>query len=441
MRMSARQTFVVCALHLAQALFLVWLARRAVFCCDANYYLDAATRVLRDGVAFQNDYAGYRSYFVPLVIGLLQSVPMPVATDSGVGYPLVAGLLFAMLSVLATIHVLRAEGYARYLAYALPTIFNPFLLSFVPFPMQESVFVLSCVPLVLLLLAVRRRDAHWTLALAVSCGALAYIIRSSYLWVCLPLAILVWQHARLRTAAWANPRRGKLASVALLCSAPLILPQCYAMAQALGSWLPYPNHETFAHQIIWGIQAYKYATVLKDELWTGLVYASPMMHWPKDEMGLVTYLRNPGNGLLLMLAHAWVPLHFDVLTPYVRSEDLHPVSGWLLGSALVVACGVAGLWRAARSRRDPVETPFLLVTVGLSCAYTLVAAAEVRFGIIGFMALSIGASAFVGDADVRREWRRYAPWVVLYVGTSALVNALLLGTARVISATGQLVPL
>src|SRR5262249_10250329 len=142
--------------------------------------------------------------------------------------------------------IVRREGLGRWLVFALPTFFNPFLIAQVPIPMQESVLMLAAVPLVVALLALRRQTPTATMALAVLAASIAFLVRGSMGWIALPLALFVLLEMRAEPAAWRAASRIRLAAIAIAIPLALVAPQSVVMEHKLGTADPYPNRADFA---------------------------------------------------------------------------------------------------------------------------------------------------------------------------------------------------
>ncbi len=435
-----RPLAVILALHALQGAFLLWLALDAVFCCDALYYLHVGQGMLAEGLLYEHHFEGYRSYLVPIMVASLDALPLPAASASGSSYPLAAGLVFWLISLGCSLLILRQESLGRYLVFALPTLFNPFVLAHIPAPLQESAFVLLCVPLLVLLVAVKRSSANRTLGLALLIFTLAYVIRGSFVWLLAPLALFVLFEAIRSGTRWQQARLAPLLLVGLLATVPLLAPQSWTMYQKFSSIDPYPSTAVMDFQIEMGVANLKYGTLAIGDQWTGMWYRSPFAELPVEERTLGFYFRHPGPGLLMMGSHVWSGLHYDVLTTYVRVEELRIASPWLVLSSLIVAFGIVGLIQGWRSRVEPELDLLLTLMVLLSCAYTAFIATEARFGLIGFIALSIAAARPMAWPAGRRAMLDVAPLALIYALACLLFNGLLLQTVW-IAINGEIMPL
>ncbi len=422
--MSSRALIV---LHAAQLAFLLWLAWVTPFCCDAYYYMGMGARYLREGLLTADEFAGYRSYFVPLVLGLLDLLPAPKMPAQGQSLPFTLSVAFTAISFLASRHILRRESRARYLAFALPTLFNPFLLAHVPFPLQESVLMLLVVPILVVLLAVRERSPATTLTLAVSVLSLVFMIRNSVIWLAVPLALFVVLEMRRVPGAWRAALRPRVAALLVAIPVVLVAPQSWMMQKKFGTLHPYPQRDVVIEQVFYGISMFKITTMLHEGKWKQLRSHTPWNPLPLEQkIRLAFYLENPGPAVLLVVAHVWAGLHYDVLTTYVRFEQLRIVSPWIVLSALVVAYGLLGMLRWLREPGERSRALFAAAMLVLSCAYTAILGVEQRFGLFGFLAISLAAAQLAATREGRALMLRGAPLAAAYALLCLAFNAMLL---------------
>ncbi|HET7731448.1 MAG TPA: hypothetical protein VFK48_15600 [Usitatibacter sp.] len=421
------RTPALLGLHSAQLAFLLWLAWRTPFCCDAYYYMHMGVRLLDQGLFAADDFAGYRSYFVPLVFGLLQWLPAPKMPGQGESLPFTLSVAFTVISFLASRFILRRETRGRYLTFALPTLFNPFLLAHVPFPLQESVLMLLVVPVVVVMLAVRDRSPQTTLALAVLIASLAFIIRGSTAWLALPAAIFLALEIRRDAAAWRAAPRARLAALAVAIPLLLVAPQSAVMQGKFGTLNPYPKRDVLESQIFYGISMFKMTTMYHEGKWKQLRADTPWNPLPLEQkIRIAFYRENLGPAVFLVVAHVWAGLHYDVLTTYVKFEQLRILSPWILLSALVVAYGLVGMLRWLRAPGERSRALFAATTLALSCGYTAILGVEQRFGMLGFLALSLAAGQLAATREGRALMLRGAPLAVAYALLCLAFNAMLL---------------
>jgi hypothetical protein len=429
-RMALKKLPVAIALHAGQAAALLWLAMRSDFCCDAYYYLLTGRNLLAEGLRYHDDFAGYRSYFVPLVLGLLDKLPLPAMRASGQAIPGALALAFVAVSALSSAWVLRRESLGRYLVFALPLLFNPFLLGHVVAPLQESIFMLAWVPLLFVLLAVRERSVYATLGLVVLLGALAFTIRGSFAWVAAPLALFLALEVRRSPAPWRAASRARLAAIALAASVPLVAPQCYIMQQKFGTPDPYPMRWIVNQQEFFGVELFKYATMKDGDGWRGLRYITPWATLPMERKTGDFYIQNKGPGVFLVLTHVWSGLHYDVLTTYIRKPQVRILNPWIVLSSFIVAFGLLGLVRGLREPGERSRAVLLAAAFILSCGYTAFVGVEARFGIIGFAALSLASASLLSSGPGRAAARESLPIACAYVALCLAFNAMLTYSTR-----------
>ena len=286
--------------------------------------------------------------------------------------------------------------------------------------------MLTVVPLLVVLLAVRSRSPFATFALAVLTATTAFIVRGSTVWLAIPVAAFLVFEVRRDRAAWLAASKVKLAAIALAIPLVLVGPQSYTMQQKFGTLNPYPEREMLVAQVFFGIDMLKYATVYHAGEWKGLRYLSPYTNLPLDQKTTLRFYRkNLGPGALLVGAHVWAGLHYDVLTTYFRFEQLRILSPWLVLSSLIVAYGLLGLVRGRREgeySRDALLA-FLFL---MSCAYPAGVGVEARFGMYGFMALSLAAARLAANAEGRSLMRASLPIALAYAALCLVFNGLLL---------------
>jgi len=411
--------------HAAQLVFLLLVAAHAKFCCDAtDYYIPAGRSIVHEGLLWQDPYAGYRFYFVPMVFGALQKVLGMSAGDAPAQLPFALATIFCLVSTATSIHIVRQNGMRRWMAYAAPLFFNPFLLAVVPYPLQESVVIIFCVPLLVILLASEQRDYRKTCVIAALFCGIAFVARSSLLWMLIPALLFAG------CEAW-RARPGKshiLQGIALasLIWLGLIAPQSYISWNKFGTVVPLAQTAVGHDQFAYGVALLNYATIFDDKGFGPFPVLSPYNDLPAAEKTVAFYLRHPAEGIFLVLAHVWSGLNYVALTPYVAKADLTILSPWLILSSAVVAYGFLGLV-SLFTRREGRSAAFLLTALALfSCAYTALVGTESRFGLVGFAALSLSAWQFLTNRENFGRCLHALPLVLAYIGLSVAVNALLL---------------
>jgi len=410
------------ALHLWLLAWLIFAAGTSRYCCDATYYLATSERLLQDGLYYADDYAGYRSYLVPLVIGVLRRLFNGLMVEHAyhIQYSLAVG--YVVIVFLCALRITKREGLRRYFTIGFPIAFNPAVLGVVIFPMQEAVAALSCIPILMLLLCSRAPLSYSRVALALLFVVTAYLIRSSWIWLVLPIGVLLaidWLSLR-REGKSLQGRRWPVYAAALACVAMLV-PQVLIAQKEFGSWNPYPVSKMATNQIVYGIDMFRYSTVIDGPRRGGLPSSTPFKDQPDKSIGF--YADHPAAGAILVLGHIWAGLHYDAFIVYVPDASLGPITAPLVLSSLVTALGLLGLvsWR----RGDRAVRAFLVVGVMGSCAYTALAATEARFGLWGFLCVSIAAAHLLAEKKGRLRAFLAAPVLLAYVLASIEINALL----------------
>ncbi len=420
----------------AQAACLWYFAATANFTGDAGYYLSMAGQLWTEGLLHDDPYVGYRSYFVPLWIALVSHLPgaKSFVADPAFHFGTNQSALFFLLTMGLMVAAHRREILGRALPYFVSTMFNPFLLAYVAMPLQESVLVFFIAPMLLLVCTPGFVSASARVALVVLIGFLAFIIRSSLLWIVVPVVGYLFWTALAARPQWA--RHWKPALLAGIAGVLLLLPHWYVVANSrhrieAGA---VAQHSLLDAQIAWGIRAYKYGTLLEGRETRGVWFHSPFKDAapPHD---LAFYARHPLRGAVLVAGHVYSGLHYDVPRPYFSRSEVHIVSIWLVISSLTVFYGIFALVESLRKRLPmPDETRVLLTSlVILSCGYTAFIATEARFGLLGFCALSIAACvAWTHDAT-RARAIRLMPLAAGYVVMALLVNAWFLSAAGLLA--------
>ena len=95
--------------------------------------------------------------------------------------------------------------------FAIPLLLNPLVLTIAPYPLQESVIVAGCLPLLFVLLAHRFDSLLWQCFIAGLCIGIAVMTRPTMIWIALPIALLVF-YPRVIAAPmepYARARRGR----------------------------------------------------------------------------------------------------------------------------------------------------------------------------------------------------------------------------------------
>jgi len=411
--------------HCAQVAFLLWVATHAKFCCDASdYYIPAGRAIFHDGLLWQDPYAGYRFYFVPMIFGALQKLLGMSAADAPARLPFALAAIFCFVSIVTSFHVVRRNGMRRWLAYAVPLLFNPFLLAVVPYPLQESIVIIFCVPLLVVLLAGEQRDYRKTCVLAALFCGIAFIARSSLLWTLLPALLFAAYEARRGRPGKSHLLQG--AALASLIWIVLIAPQSYISWHKFGTVVPLAQTAVGHDQLAYGVEWLNYTTIFDDRGFGPFPVLSPYSNLPAAEKTPAFYFNHPAEGAFLVLAHVWSGLNYVALTPYVAPTDLTILSPWLILSSTVVAYGALGLLSLFARREDRNAALLLTGLALLCCAYTAFVGTESRYGLLGFAALSVSGWRLVSNRANLSFCLQVLPLVVAYVGLSTAFNAMLL---------------
>lgn len=414
----------VAVAHAVQIAFLLWVAAHARYCCDASYYITAGRAIFHDGLLWEDSYAGYRFYFVPIIFGALQKLLGMSAANAPSELPFALAAMFCVSSILASFHVLHRNGLGRWIACAAPLLFNPFLLAAVPYPLQESVVIIFCVPLLVVLLASVQRGFRSTCVLAALFCGVAFIARSSLLWTLIPALLFAGCEARRVRPPKSHILQGiALASLIWLV---LIAPQSYISWHKFGTVVPLAQTAIGHGQLAYGVEWLNYATIFDNKGFGPFPVLSPYNSLPAAEKTPAFYLNHPAEGAFLVLAHVWSGLNYVALTPYVAADDLAILSPWLILSSTVVAYGVLGLLSLFARREDRSAALLLTALALLCCAYTAFVGTESRYGLLGFAALSVSAWRLLSNRDNRTLCLQALPLVVGYVGLSIAFSASLL---------------
>ncbi|MBA8886896.1 hypothetical protein FHW12_001087 [Dokdonella fugitiva] len=428
---ARRPVTVLLAMHVAQLAFLLWLVHSMGFCCDASYYDDVASRLFTQGLMYTDIYSGYRSYFVPFVLGALRwPAQWFPSVDATTWMRVSLCCAYSLCSFATTLRVVRRAGWRDAVTIALPVFFNPLVLHQVPLPMQEAVIALLVLPMLVLLLATRTTLAR-RCALAIVCGGVAFLIRLPMAWLIIAcaaylLACLRWEGLRWRTPG--APSGSLSIAAAVLALAALLGPQLVISHARFHSWAPYPNDASYARQWIFGVDDYRRDTVIEDDH-SAVDYATPYRALSNDRKTLAFYVETIPDGPVLALTHAWITLHPWGWRTYPRRAEAEPSLAVLAFSATLVFLALS-YFGGVRSR--PEERPtmvMLFALVSLSTASVAFAAAETRFGLIGYTAAGVAAARLLADSGGRERALHALPGLAAYVG-ACLVIAMLLAHTR-----------
>jgi hypothetical protein len=431
-----RRVVTVVIASLVQLAILSWAARVALSqaqqcdVCDTAYYYAAAADFARTGLLFANGYDGYRSYFVPAFIASIQWLAAAIGFDGSAiaRYTYGVALLFWLASSMLMAWLARSDDTRSLPLVAAATLANPVAVVYVPFAMQEGVLMAIVLPL-LFVWAAKRLEPWTRAALVLAMALIAYTIRAALVWWLLPSVLYAGWMMRPHVHM---PRRWLPSLAAIVVAAGLLLaPQIYVAKTKLGSFNPYPETSLFAHQIAFGVDILKYATVEDEGHWRGLVFWSPFVAEPAADKTLRFYVQHPMRGAFLAVSHAYAGLHYDQILPYWRLARARPLTIWLVLSSAIVFLGVVRMTRLIASGALDADAAFAIATFALCAGALLFVAAEARFGVLGFAMLSLLVARWFAAPLSRREWLLLAPALVLYLLLSFAFNLLLLQNADV----------
>jgi hypothetical protein len=203
----------------------------------------------------------------------------------------------------------------------------------------------------------------------------------------------------------------------------LLLPQMLIAKKQFDSWNPYPSSTVATRQIAAGIAMFRYTTVIGGPHQGGFPTYTPFKDEPDKTLGF--YTTHPAEGAALVLGHVWAGLNYDTFGVYVSWASLGPVTAALLFSATVSALGLFGLVAWPGKGDDTELRAFLTTGLLGSCAYTALAATETRFGLWGFLCVSMAVAHLLAEKEGRRRALLAAPVLLAYVLASIEINALL----------------
>lgn len=389
-------------ISVAQLLVAGALITTLEYCCDAGYYLETGKLLRNDGLLAAYPYAGHRSYLASMLSYYIHALPFAdwlgnvLSISDMQRYGVNAVIVFWLLTNCVLVRLVQRQILALVAASALVWC-NPILLAHLVVPMQESAILMVFLPVFLLLLV--GDLARYRLPLCVLLSVYAYMVRESYAFIALPLMLLaivpmlgVWTDG-------VRPAQSKLAlCVALLISIGLVAPQSWRNHSLHGDLAPYHSAEVQSDQLLWGAKMYRYSTEKIDGTWHGFQYQIPA-HYRTVAPTLPAALLN-GESLAIssVLNHMAVGLIHDSPGPYVAYSSATSRRCWALLSTVVVVLGGFGMFFSLRARETRLRGVVSMTLLALSLVYTAFVAAETRFGILGFAALSIGALGFFQTA-------------------------------------------
>lgn len=430
---------LVVMLSLAQGIFLYWAAGEAVatahecrICDTTAYYFPSAAEFTKSGLLFTNVYDGYRSYFFPLVISIIQQS----TAAAGLGgeeiqrYTYTISFLFWVVSII-TMHRIAQQLNARlFVLLAVATLINPFLLVYVPFALQEGILMFFCLPMLFVWVGARDLDPVKRAGIVLLMALFAYIIRASFVWLLVPAALyaaqVIWPHIR-------TPGRWlPMSTLVAIIGIALVGPQSYVAQKKFHTLNPYPATSLIGQQISWGVTVLKFTLVEDEGHARQLAYLSPFAPEAEEAKTIRYYVDHPARGAFLAASHVYTGFHYDQLKPYWRLNGASPLTVWLVVSSAVVFLGLIRVAHSIWTRKLDADCLFMILSLMLSVVALLFIAAEARFGIIGFAVLSIFAVQwFEAPAPPARVALLLSAGSVLYVVLAFLVNALLFQIADI----------
>ncbi len=420
-----RPWLAVVALAVLQAGILYVIAAGTTFCCDVAYYLRAGESFWRDGLLWHDDYAGYRFYIAPLVFGFLELLSHTFLPERALAatMPFLLCSLFLITSSIASVFVFRRDGLRRWSLFAIPLLLNPLALALIPYPLQESVIVAGCLPLLFVLLAHRFDRLPWQSFIAGLCIAIAVMTRPTLFWIALPIVFYVFYPA-IAARRW-NRHATLGAGLLVLVVAAIYLPQAYIRWNLPNTLSPTRMTDVVDKQIGYGVDMLEYNTLQDGPVFSGSPVYSPYRALPKEAKTLSFYIDQPAEGVFLALIHAWSAFDFVSFRPYVPKSAIRIVNFTLIVSALITALGVLAIWRMIGDTQQRTLGLTLAGLFLLNCLYVAVSATENRFGLLGFLALSVAAWQALIAPEGRKLCLRAAPLVAGYVCLCLIISALL----------------
>jgi hypothetical protein len=419
-----------------QALFLAWTvpeaAHQGVTCaiCDTGRYFESANAFSKSGLLFANPFDGYRSYFFPMFIAAVTALASSLGSENNVAvqYTYTVAPLFSAISLALFTWAWQTAGPRTAICAGAATLFNPFLIVQLPYALQESALMFFCLPLLFVWMVLPHSQASWRAALLLIVGLLAYVIRSSLIWWLLPAAAYAtWQLFRTR-----KPYKWKGPLLAVTVAGLMALgPQVYIAKKKFDSFNPYPSTSLLSNQISWGISVLKFTAVEDNGHWRQLAYFSPFAPEAEETKSAQFYFKNPERGALLVLSHVFAGFHYDQIRPYWRLENASLVTVWLLLSSSLVFLGCLHVAQLLTTRTWDSDDAFAIATAVLCAGALAFVAAEARFGITGFAALSILLSRrFMHPGGL--AWPKGTTGGLLaYLALSFLFNAMLMHSADI----------
>jgi hypothetical protein len=255
------------------------------------------------------------------------------------------------------------------------------------------------------------------------CIAIATMTRPTLVWIAIPILIHVF-YPIVSARRW-DKRSALGAAVLTFVIAAAFTPQAYIHWNTFHSLSPVPHTAIEERQIGYGVDMLEYGTVRDGAAFPGLPVYSPYHRLPDTEKKLSFYVDHPAEGMFLAPIHSWSAFDFVSFRPYMPRSAIGIVNVTLLASALITALGLLAIWRMIADAAQRALGLTLGLTVLLNCVYVAASATENRFGLLGFIALTVAAWQTLSMPEGRKLYVRTAPLVVAYLCLCLIINALL----------------
>lgn len=348
---------------------------------DARNYLDIAQDIVRQGLFSKFFYSNVRTYGYPLFLAFLRE--LAGRSDALWGWLVfetqLGGFLLASWALRRSL-VPSAPRFARWTFIALAL--NPFVLSYTPETLSESVALTLVVASAACWVAARNRRGPWSLVLV---GTLlvsfSVMVRPANVfalaaWIAAIILLLIERRARLAMTVAVT------IAVILGVTVPAA-PQLRNNIANYGEATPLVVARLATNQQIWGIQYIKYATALPPVPLPSVFYDNPLASSrPLDPAHpLRWYLQFPLAGVATLALHVFNLVDQDLLFTY--SRDLDPwyrIPVGIVNHALL-ALALVGYAYLARHRAMMIPCVILAVLVVAHLAVHAPTAVEMRFGL------------------------------------------------------------
>jgi hypothetical protein len=417
--MNSRKSQIVSVSAILVFQFLVCVAIIATmdFCCDAGYYLQTGGQLLSNGIYATYPYDGHRSYLTPILVSGIHRLPFAdwllhvITIDGYQRYATNMLILNSTCSAFALWALAKRVTSKQLVMLSLFTFCNPVLLGHVLLPMQESAMLFVFVPLYTLLCF--EFFAGWRLALCIALTSYAYMVRESYAFVLVPLALL-YIYPMLAKRKTAQPQSRPALALAIIGSLLMIAPQMIRNQKLYNSFRPYHSENVQDEQMLWGTRMYKYSTEKLDGNWKGVQYVVPEKNIASNTSLISALLHGEGRAIPTILTHMYVGVIHDQVGPYGPLPTPQQRLGWVAYCTVILTIGALGVLTMLVNPTHRSVGLSVASLVFLSWIYTAFVATESRFGILGFLALGLSVQAFVTwPGTVARKWTALASVIPL----------------------------